>query len=239
MAHSVFSVCVVDRIVGRVLLFELAGRKPGPISIFAFRPLARQQEINVVQRLGLQRPGQRFGFLVYQLRRAHGLKVSRPKPVVNLRTRYALRAAINSSSLSAMACTSACVGGLDTVRPSGKVAMSLARVSSKLFWMAWKWPRISPETSGELSAGKVGSRMGVAIRSLGFDLVWFPSPLFYARPRARTSREINCAGRRASRLTTVSHLPASLCPSWDESRSWPARSPLTLLYRAAKAGPSS
>src|ERR1035437_10421282 len=87
MAHSVCSVGVVDGIGGRVLLFELAGRKPGPISIFAFRPLARQQEINVVQRLGLQRPGQRFGFLVYQLRRAHGLKVSRSQPVVNLRTR--------------------------------------------------------------------------------------------------------------------------------------------------------
>jgi hypothetical protein len=29
--------------------------------------------------------------------------------------------------------------------------------------MAWNWPRISPEESGELSAGKLGSRIGVDI----------------------------------------------------------------------------
>jgi hypothetical protein len=34
--------------------------------------------------------------------------------------------------------------------------------------MAWNWPRISPEDSGELSAGKLGSRFGVDISKLRF-----------------------------------------------------------------------
>ena len=34
--------------------------------------------------------------------------------------------------------------------------------------MAWNWPRISPEANGELSAGKLGSRLGVDISNLWF-----------------------------------------------------------------------
>jgi hypothetical protein len=34
--------------------------------------------------------------------------------------------------------------------------------------MAWNWPRISSETNGELSAGKLGSRIGVNISKLWF-----------------------------------------------------------------------
>jgi hypothetical protein len=34
--------------------------------------------------------------------------------------------------------------------------------------MAWNWPRISPEDSGELSAGKLGSRIVVDISKLWF-----------------------------------------------------------------------
>jgi hypothetical protein len=48
----------------------------------------------------------------------------------------ALKVLVNSSSLSAIACTSAWVDGLETVRPSGVRAMRRARRSSKLFWMA-------------------------------------------------------------------------------------------------------
>ena len=34
--------------------------------------------------------------------------------------------------------------------------------------MAWNWPRISPEDIGELSAGKLGSSIGVDISSVSF-----------------------------------------------------------------------
>ena len=51
-----------------------------------------------------------------------------------------------------MACTLACVGGSDTVRPSGMAAKKRVRMPSKASAMAWNWPRISPEDSGELSA---------------------------------------------------------------------------------------
>jgi hypothetical protein len=37
------------------------------------------------------------------------------------------------------------VGGSETVKPS---CCTWAAVS-KRFWMAWNWPRISPETNGE------------------------------------------------------------------------------------------
>jgi len=59
-----------------------------------------------------------------------------------------------------------------------------AALSSR-FWMAWNWPRISPETIGELSAGKLGSSIGVDIKQ---SLVCFPSPQFYARPPAQAGK---------------------------------------------------
>jgi hypothetical protein len=36
------------------------------------------------------------------------------------------------------------------------------------FWTAWNWPRISPEDSAELSAGKLGSSIGMDISKLWF-----------------------------------------------------------------------
>jgi len=50
----------------------------------------------------------------------------------------------------------------------GFLPKTAARMSSKLFWMAWNRPRISLEDSGELSAGKLGSRIGVDISNLWF-----------------------------------------------------------------------
>ena len=47
--------------------------------------------------------------------------------------------------------------------------------------MAWNWPRNSPETIGALSAGKLGSRIGV-----GISAVWLVRPSSAAaRPRAQ------------------------------------------------------
>ena len=56
---------------------------------------------------------------------------------------------------------------METVRPSGVSVMSLPQMSSNMPEMAWNWPRISPEESGELSAGKLGSRMGVDMSVIG------------------------------------------------------------------------
>jgi hypothetical protein len=105
----------------------------------------------------------------------------------------AFKVLISSSSLSALACTSAWVGGLETARPRAGVLSTLnPQPSTNLV----NWPRILPEDSGKLSAGKLGSRVGVDISKL-----WFVSPLFYARPPAGTSRETR------NRETTVGDWP--------------------------------
>ena len=72
------------------------------------------------------------------------------------------KAVITSSNLSAIACISAWAGGLETVKSS---YCTWAWVS-KRFWMAWNWPCISPDSSGDLSAGKLGSRIGVDISNV-------------------------------------------------------------------------
>jgi hypothetical protein len=87
---------------------------------------------------------------------------------------------MTSSSLSAIACISAWVGGLETVKPSGVTEAA----ESKRSWMAWNWVRNSPETIGELSAGKLGSRIGVDISNFGL----FPPVL---RPPARQHKPGN------------------------------------------------
>jgi hypothetical protein len=47
------------------------------------------------------------------------------------------------------------------------------------------WPRISPEDSGELSAGKLGSRIGVDLSNLWFG---FRPPSFTPACHARSRR---------------------------------------------------
>jgi len=121
---------------GALLLFELAGRKTWPNLHLRFSLPGAIEGNQRSATPRLQRPGQRFGFLVYQLRRAHGLKVSRPQPIVNLATRGIRNTA--------------------------------------------------PETNGELSAGKLGSRIGEDISNLW--LVFPVRPQFYARPPAQAGK---------------------------------------------------
>ena len=56
--------------------------------------------------------------------------------------------------------------------------------------MAWNWPRNSPETIGALSAGKLGSGIGV-----GISAVWLvrPSPAPARAPAQARSRARSCA----------------------------------------------
>ena len=71
----------------------------------------------------------------------------------------ALKLLSSSSSLSAIACTSAWVGGLETVP-------TRCNLNSQSSTSLVNWPRNSPETNGALSVGDVGSSMGVDVSKL-------------------------------------------------------------------------
>ena len=73
----------------------------------------------------------------------------------------------------------------------------------ELFWMAWNRPRISPEDSGELSAGKLGSRIGVDISKL-----WF----LFRRPCSTPAR------RHKPRISPHLHHPKGLLKRWRNFR---------------------
>ena len=96
------------------------------------------------------------------LRAARCRKVSKGRTYAGLTlaplpVAQAFKVLISSSSLSAMARTSAWVGGLEIVRSSGVKEVRRPRMSSNIPEMAWIWPRISPERIGALSAGLVHS----------------------------------------------------------------------------------
>ena len=90
---------------------------------------------------------------------------------------------ITSSSLSSMACISAWVGGLETVKPS---CCTWAAVSNRL-WMPWNSPRSSADRIGEsgrvLSEKCPAQRPDPAVKSNERDagVVWL-NPLHEKNP---------------------------------------------------------
>ena len=67
------------------------------------------------------------------------------------------------------------------------------------------WPRISPETNGELSAGKLGSRIGVDISNL-----WF----VFRRPSSTPARPPAQAAKRLKRLKALNERGRGALPDF-------------------------